>query len=258
MSITSVTRGLLLAGGLAVAAGGSVQAAGPAVEYPSLNWSFNGVFGSYDPAALQRGFQVYKEVCSACHGMEYLAYRNLEEIGFSPQEVRAIAAEYEVEDGPDEFGDMFLRPAIPADRFRQPFPNQQAARAANGGAYPTDLSLIAKQTKYGANYIYAVLTGYEDEPPPDSDVTLAPGQYYNKYKGAFGMAQPLWPDSVEYADGTPATVSQMSQDVSHFLMWAAEPHMETRKQTGIKAIIFLLIFTGILYAVKRKVWSDLK
>ncbi|GAB5467395.1 MAG: hypothetical protein Kilf2KO_04250 [Rhodospirillales bacterium] len=255
MSFASLTKGLVLAGGLLVAANGAQAAGGE--PYPSLDWSFQGVFGTYDRASVQRGFQVYKEVCSACHGMHYLAYRNLGEIGFSPEEVKAIAAEYEVEDGPDDFGDMFFRPAIPADTFREPFPNVEAARAANGGAYPPDLSLVAKRTPYGANFVYGTLTGYEDEPPPGSDVTLAPGQYYNKYKGAFSMAPVLFKGSVEYTDGTAATVHQMSYDVSNFMMWAAEPHMESRKQTGIKAILFLLVFTGILYAVKRKIWSKL-
>ncbi len=255
MSVAKIAHGLLLAGGLFAAS--TAHAAESSVAYPELDWSFLGVFGSYDQAELQRGFQVYKEVCSACHGMRLLAYRNLEGIGFSPEEVKAIAAEYQVVDGPDENGDMFERPAIPADRFREPFANIELARAANGGAAPPDLSLIAKRTAYGANYTYAILTGYEEEPPHDSDIKLEPGQYYNKYKGAFSMAPPLLPDIIEYHGGTEATVDQMSRDVSAFLMWAAEPHMEIRKETGIKAILFLLVFTAILYAVKRKIWADL-
>ncbi len=255
MSVAKIAQGLLLTGGLLAAS--TAQAAETGVHYPELDWSFNGVFGTYDQAALQRGFQVYKEVCSACHGLRLLSYRNLEGIGFSPEEVKAIAAEYMVVKGPDENGDMFEAPALPSDRFREPFPNIEAARAANGGAAPPDLSLVAKRTAYGANYVYALLTGYEEEPPADSELKLAPGQYYNKYKGAFSMAPPLLPDIVEYHDGTEATVDQMSRDVSQFLMWAGEPHMEARKETGIKAILFLIVFTAVLYAVKRKVWADL-
>jgi len=253
--MTRILRSIVVATSLFAAP--AALAAGPDVHYPSLDWSFDGVFGTYDRANLQRGFQVYKEVCSACHGLKYVAFRNLEALGYSEVEVKAIAAEFTVTDGPDEYGDMFTRPGRPSDFFPQPFANEQAARAANGGAYPPDLSLIAKRTPYGANYPYAILTGYEDEPPPDSDVTLQPGQYYNKYKGAFGMAQPLYPDMIQYQDGTQSSVHQMSYDVSNFLMWAAEPQMETRKQTGIKAILFLLAFTAVLYAVKRKVWKDL-
>ncbi len=251
------TQGLLLAAGLVVAAN-SADASESAFEpYPSLDWSFNGIFGTYDRASLQRGFQVFNEVCSACHGLRLLSYRNLEGIGFSPEEVKAIAAQHEVEDGPDDNGDMFTRPAIPSDRFRSPFPNIQAARAANGGAAPPDLSLVAKRTEHRANYPYGMVTGYEDEPPHGSDVVLLPGQYYNKYRGAISMAPPLSDGVIEYTDGTEATVDQMAYDVSNFLMWAAEPHMEDRKETGIKAILFLLVFTIILYAVKRKVWAKL-
>ncbi|MEQ8654214.1 MAG: cytochrome c1 [Kiloniellales bacterium] len=266
MKAQLTTKGLLVAAALLTATCGAALAAGGGGEdgntwhtekFPSLEWSFDGVFGTYDRAALQRGYQVYNEVCSACHGMRLLAYRNLEGIGFSPEEVKAIAAKVEVEDGPDEFGDMFTRPGLPSDHFKSPFPNVEAARAANGGAAPPDFSLLAKRTAYGPNYIFGILTGYEDDLPANADFKLQPGQYFNKYKGAFSMAPPLFDDMVEYSDGTPATLHQMASDVSNFLMWAAEPHMETRKQTGIKAILFLLVFTVILYAVKRKVWAKL-
>lgn len=255
-------KGLLLAASLLTASAGGALAAGGGdgwhpEPFPELEWSFDGVFGAYDRASLQRGYQVYNEICSACHGLRLLAYRNLEAIGFSPEAVKAIAAGVEIEDGPDEFGDMFLRPGLPSDHFREPFPNVEAARAANGGAAPPDLSLVNKRTKYAANYVYGILTGYEDEPPADSGLTLLPGQSFVKYKGAFSMAQPLFDDMVEYTDGTAATVHQMSYDVSNFLMWAAEPHMESRKETGIKALLFLLVFTVILYAVKRKIWAKL-
>ncbi len=264
MKARLTSKGVLLAAALLTASSGAALAAGGGKEgvwnpekFPSIEWSFDGVFGTYDRAALQRGYQVYNEVCSACHGLRLLAYRNLEGIGFSPEEVKAIAAQVDIEDGPDDFGDMFTRPGLPSDHFREPFPNVQAARAANGGAAPPDLSLVAKRTAYAANYAYGILTGYEDELPHDADFKLQPGQYFNKYKGAFSMAPPLFEGMVEYSDGTEASVHQMAYDVSNFFMWAAEPHMETRKETGIKAILFLLVFTVILYAVKRKVWAKL-
>ncbi len=265
MKFHRTTQGLLLAAALMTAAGGAALAAGGGGDddkwhpepLPSLDWSFEGVFGTYDRASLQRGFQVYKEVCSACHGLRLLSYRNLEAIGFSPEEVKAIAAQHEVEKGPDENGDMFTAPALPSDRFRLPFPNIEAARAANGGAAPPDLSLLNKRTAYRANYPYGIITGYLDEAPADYEGKLQPGQYFNKYKGPLSMAPPLADSMVEYHDGTDATVHQMAYDVSNFLMWTAEPHMEVRKQTGIKAIFFLLVFTVILYAVKRKVWAKL-
>ncbi len=258
MTARRFTQGLLLAAGLLAAPAAAGAAESNLEPYPSLDWSFEGVFGTYDRASLQRGFQVYNEVCSACHGLRLLAYRNLEAIGFSPEEVKAIAAQSEVvNQTPDESGDLFTRPAVPSDHFREPFPNIEAARAANGGAAPPDLSLVAKRTAYRANYPYAMLTGYEEEPPHDSGIELLPGQYYNKYRGPISMAPPLLEGIIEYSDGTEASVHQMSYDVSNFLMWAAEPHMEARKQTGIKAILFLLVFTVILYAVKRKIWAKL-
>jgi ubiquinol-cytochrome c reductase cytochrome c1 subunit len=244
---------LALALGLGLTSG--ARAAGEMVPPPNVDFSHEGIFGTFDRAAAQRGFQVYKEVCSACHAMSLLSYRNLQALGFSEDEVKAIAAQYEVTAGPNDAGEMFQRAAVPADRFRSPFPNEQAARASNNGALPPDLSLMAKARPHGEEYINAFLTGYVD---PPADVTVPEGQYYNKYFPGHlvGMPPILQPDGVTYADGTAATPEQMAHDVSVFLTWAAEPHLEARKQMGVKVILFLLVFTGMMYAVKRKVWAD--
>ena len=229
-------------------------------ELPSRNWSFDGVFGTFDRAALQRGFQVYKDVCAACHSMNLVAYRNLADPGgpgFNEAEVKAIAASVEVTNAlPNDQGEMFQRPALPSDKFKSPFANEQAAKAANNGALPPDLSLITKARPGGADYIYALLTGYGD---PPADFKVSQGLNYNKYFPGhqIAMAPPLAPDAVGYTDGTQATVDQMAADVSHFLMWAAEPKLEERKRIGFQAMLFLIVATGVFYAVKRKVWSDL-
>jgi ubiquinol-cytochrome c reductase cytochrome b/c1 subunit len=225
---------------------------------PKVEWSFNGPFGTYDRAALQRGFQVYKQVCSACHSMNLMSYRNLTEIGLTELQVKAVAAEYSVTDGPNDDGEMFERPALPSDRFKAPYKNEKAARAANNGALPPDLSLLVKARHDGSNYVHGILTGFTDAP---SDFKLNPGMYYNKYFAghAIGMPPPLTAEGqVTYADGTPATVDQMAKDVSQFLTWAAEPKMEDRKRMGIKVIMFLIVFAGIMYAVKKKVWKGLE
>ena len=252
--IVSAARALVVAGLLALPAG-QAGAAGEAPKPPAQQWSFDGIFGTWDLASLQRGFQVYKEVCAACHGMRLLSYRNLADIGFSEDEVRAIAAQYFITDGPDEFGDMFEREGRPSDRFASPFPNEQAARAANNGAYPKDLSVIAKARAGGPDYLHALLTGYR-EPPADTE--MSPGMFYNEYFPGHQMAMPevLFEESVSYADGSPMTVEQYAYDVSNFLMWAAEPTLEERKRMGIKVILFLIVFTALMYAVKRKVWAD--
>lgn len=223
---------------------------------PAQHWSFDGLFGTFDQGALQRGYQVYREVCASCHGMNLIAFRNLSEIGLAPEQIGEIAAGYEVQDGPNDEGEMFLRPARASDRLPSPFPNEQAARFANGGAYPPDLSLITKARLDGPNYVYALMTGYQD-PPPDG-VTMMPGMSYNDYFPGhqIAMAPPLSDGRVEYADGTEATVAQMSRDVVTFLAWAAEPELEERKRLGIKAMLFLIVFTAMLYALKRKIWSD--
>lgn len=235
---------------------GSAQAAGDAVELKSVSWKHGGLFGTYDRAAAQRGLQVYREVCAGCHGLGLVAFRTLADLGFSEEEIKALAAESEFVDGPDGDGEMFERPGKPSDKFPSPFPNEQAARASNGGAYPPDLSLITKARAHGDDYLYSLLTGYADVP---ADFTLDEGMNYNAYFAGhqIAMPAPLSEDAVEYADGTPATVDQMAKDVTVFLAWAAEPKLEQRKSVGLKVILFLLILAAVFYAVKRKVWSDL-
>lgn len=241
--------------GLALLSGTAVSVAAEAEHPEAQDWQFTGLFGKFDVAAIQRGLQVYLEVCSACHSLNQIAYRNLLDLGFNADEVKAIAAEYEVTDGPDDNGDMFERPARPSDKFVLPFANEKAARASNNGAFPTDLSLLAKAHPAGPDYIYAVLTGFDD--PPD-DVELGDGMNYNPYFSGkqIAMAQPLFEDSVEYSDGTKATVENMARDVANFLHWTAEPEMEDRKRIGWKVVLFLLVLSALLYATKRKVWSS--
>jgi ubiquinol-cytochrome c reductase cytochrome c1 subunit len=252
------TAKLLIASVLALGLGmGAAQAAsGPKV--PAQDWPHTGFFGTFDRASLQRGYQVYKEVCSACHAMKQIRYRNLDGIGLSAAEIAALAKEYEVSDGPNDQGEMFQRPARPSDRFKSPFANELAARAANGGAYPLDLSLIAKNRAGGENYVYALLTGYRERPP--AGVTLMEGMSYNDWFPGhqIAMSAPLSADRVTYADGTPATVERMAKDVSTFLAWAASPHLEARNQLGVKVMLFLFILTGLLYATKRKIWRNVK
>jgi len=235
------------------------HAAGDAKHPEAMEWSFSGPFGTYDRNALRRGFQVYKEVCASCHGLSHMSYRNLSQRGgpeFSEAEVKAIAAEYLVEDGPDDYGDMFERAALPRDGFVEPYPNENAGRAANGGAYPPDLSLINKARGGGADYVYAILAGYEEAP---EGMEMRAGLYYNPYMsgGKIAMPAPLLEDIVEYGDGTPATVEQMSADVVHFLEWAAEPKMEERKRIGLMVMIYLSIFAALMYISMRKIWGDL-
>ncbi len=248
-------KAFAILGGLLAVAPSPARAAGEAIPIPDTRFSFDGIFGTYDRASAQRGFQVYKEVCSACHAMRLLSYRNLRELGLTEAQVAAIAAQFTVVDGPNDEGQMFERPARAADRFRRPFPNQQAARAANNGAYPVDLSVITKARPNGADYVFALLTGYQD---PPAGVTMMDGMNYNRYFPGhqIAMAAPLNPDQVEYADGTPATVEQMARDVTTFLAWAAEPELEQRRAMGVKVILFLTILGGLAYAVKRRVWAD--
>lgn len=233
-----------------------VHAAGEHIELPKQQWSFEGVTGTFDRGALQRGFQVYKQVCSACHGMNKMAYRNLAALGYNEAELKAIAGEYTVMDGPNDEGEMFERPARPSDTFKKPFPNDNAARYANNGALPPDMSLIVRSRSGGADYIYALLTGYVDAP---ADFKVSEGMHYNKYFGGhqIAMAAPLVAGGVSYGDGTDASVEQMAKDVATFLTWASEPAMEIRKQTGIKVMIFLLVFSVLMYLTKRKVWKDM-
>ena len=222
---------------------------------PHQTWSFDGVFGTYDRAALQRGFQVYKEVCSVCHAVKHLAFRNLEEIGYTEDQVKGIAAQYQVTDGPNDEGQMFQRPARPSDPIPAPFPNDQAARAANNGALPPDLSLITKAREGGPDYVYAILTGFKD---PPAGFKVNEGMYYNQYFAGHQIKMPpplTQTDQLKYADGTQATVPQMSHDVVSFLSWAAEPNLNERHRIGFKVILFLIIATGVFYAAKRKIWS---
>jgi ubiquinol-cytochrome c reductase cytochrome c1 subunit len=219
-----------------------------------MSWQHDGLFGTFDRAAAQRGFQVYREVCSACHGLTYIAFRNLAELGFSEEQIRALAAEYSVEDGPNDEGEMFERPAVPADPIPPPYPNPQAARVANGGALPPELSLITKARADGTNYLYSLLLGYEE---PPADEPEREGLYYNVFFPGhwIAMPAPLSEGIVTYGDGTEATVSQMAADVATFLTWAGEPTLEQRKQTGLKVMLFLIVLTGLFYATMRKVWA---
>ncbi|MCD8494081.1 MAG: cytochrome c1 [Alphaproteobacteria bacterium] len=220
------------------------------------DWSFNGPFGTYDRAALQRGFMVYRQVCSACHAMKHLHYRDLEALGYDEGQIKTIAADVTVQDGPDDEGEMFDRPGRPSDPFKSPFANEKQAKASNGGALPPDLSLITKARHGGADYVFGILTGFEE---PPAEVTLLPGQHYNKTMPGhiIAMAPPLQDGQVSYEDGSAQTVEQYAKDVGQFLTWAADPYLEERKRTGVKVILFLLAFAGIMYAVKRKIWADL-
>ena len=223
---------------------------------PTVNWSFSGPFGTYDRASEQRGLQVWQGVCANCHSMKEAYYRNLEGIGLTPEQVKAFAAGITVSGGTDDAGQPIERPALPADHFRSPFANDKAARAANNGALPPDHSLIEKAREGGATYLYALLNGYRD---PPSDMKMSDGMNYNIYFPGrqIAMAQPLHDGAVEYTDGTPATVEQMSKDVTTFLTYMAEPEMEQRKRMGLKIVLFLAGMTVVTYAVKRKIWADL-
>jgi ubiquinol-cytochrome c reductase cytochrome c1 subunit len=249
--------GALVLGAAAALSATPARAAGEAIHLPEVRFSFEGLFGTFDRGSLQRGFQVYKEVCSACHAMRQLSYRNLMEIGLTEAQARAIAAQFQVMDGPNDQGEMFERPARLSDRFRRPFPNEQAARAANNGAYPPDLSVMTKARPNGADYLHALLTGYQDPPP---GFNLMDGMNYNAYFPGHQIAMPnvLNPGQVEFADGTEATVDQMARDVTTFLAWAAEPELEQRRRMGVRIILFLIVLGGLTYAVKRKVWADVK
>ena len=222
-----------------------------------VDWSFKGFTGKFDRSSLQRGYQVYNEVCASCHSMSLLSYRNLGEKGgpeFSVEQVKAIAANFEVTDGPNSDGEMFTRQGRPSDKFVSPYPNVQAAMAANGGAYPPDMSVLVKARKGGADYIYSVLIGYTE---PPANFELEEGVYYNKYMDGnkIKMSNPLSDDLVSYSDGTKATEAQMAKDVTTFLTWAAEPHLEERHKLGFKVIIFLIILSILVYFSMRRLWS---
>ncbi|MGA7715138.1 MAG: cytochrome c1, partial [Bradyrhizobium sp.] len=273
--VASIVVAFVVAGGLIAA---SVQSARAEDNTPpSQKWSFSGPFGKYDRGALQRGLKVYKEVCSNCHSLNYIAFRNLADPGgpgYSEAQAAAFASDYKIKDGPNDSGDMFDRPGRVADYFPPPFPNEQAAAAANGGKAPPDLSLMAKARSYergfpqfifdfftqfqeqGPNYIDAILNGFEDKPP--AGVTIPEGTYYNKYYPghAIKMPKPLSDGQVTFDDGSPATVQQYAHDVATFLMWAAEPKMEARKHLGLQVFVFLIIFAFLMYFTKKKVWAD--
>lgn len=234
---------------------------GVPIEVPfeeAREWSFVGPLGWYDQAQLRRGFQVYMETCGACHSLRQVAYRNLSAlgIGFGPEDIKALAAEYKVQDGPDDSGKMFMRPATPADRLVPPYPNKEAARVANNGMYPPDLSLIAKARKGGPHFLRDFLMGYG---APPEGVEVRPGMYYNAAVSGLqtGMPPVLTDGLVDYEDGTEATVEQMAKDVTAFLVWTADPHMQERKAMGFKVVIFLALLTIMFVALKREVWAHL-
>ena len=258
MKMKALLRTILVIAALAGAGGytGSAIAAGETPHAPEQDWSFDGMFGTYDRAALQRGMKVYQNVCSACHGMEHLRYRNLSALGYNENQVKNIAAQYMVTDGPNDEGEMFQRTALPSDPFVSPYPNDNAAKYANNGAMPPDLSLITKARHGGADYIYALLTGYSED---HHGVDVPEGKYYNEYfpGHVISMAPPLADDIVPYEDGTAQTVEQYSKDLGYFLTWAADPYMLDRKRIGLRVILFLLVFAGIMYAYKRQLWAKL-
>ena len=276
-AMASIAVMLAVGGALFVGTAQDARAAEGGPTPPSLKWSFAGPLGKFNQPQLQRGLKVYKEVCAACHSLSYVAFRNLADPGgpgYNAAQAAAFAEEYKVKDGPNDAGDMFERPGRPADRFPAPFANENAARAANGGAYPPDLSLIAKARSYdrgfplflwdvvtqfqeqGPNYLVALLTGYEDTPPKGFD--LPAGSAYNKYfpGHAIKMPKPISDGQVTYDDGSPQTAEQYAKDVTAFLMWTAEPHMEARKRLGLQVMIFLIVFAGLMYFTKKKVWAN--
>ena len=267
---------LVLAGsllGLAVIAQPALAADEHSPAPPRVKWSFSGPFGKYDRAQLQRGLKVYREVCAVCHGLKYVAFRNLADLGYSEGQIKAIASEYKIQDGPNDQGDMFEREGRPADHFPTPWPNENAARARYNGV-PPDMSVLAKARGYergfpwfifdiftqfqehGVDYIHALMTGYKEKPP--AGFTLPQGSFYNEYfpGHAIAMPPPLSDKRIDYTDGSPTTVDQFSKDVSAFMMWAAEPHMEARKRIGFQVMIFLIVLAGLLYFTKKKVWAD--
>jgi ubiquinol-cytochrome c reductase cytochrome c1 subunit len=228
--------------------------AAEAPKPPPQPWSYQGVFGVFDRPALQRGYLVYKQVCAACHSMNLVSYRNLLQIGFDEAAAAGFAAEVQIADGPNDEGEMYDRPGRLSDRFKKPFANEKAARAANNGAFPPDLSLMVKARPVGADYMFALLTGYTNAP---GNVQLMEGMHYNTFFPGhqIAMAPPLADNAVEFPDGTPASIANMARDVVQFLAWAAEPKMEERKRIGVKVMLFVLVLTALLYAVKRKVWA---
>ena len=228
-----------------------------AMSLKKQNWSFEGIFGRYDNSTLQRGLQIYQEVCSACHGMKRLRFRELRDLGFTDGQIKIYAETFEILDGPNELGEMFLRPGEPSDTFVSPYKNKEEAKASFGGSYPPDLSLLTKAIKNGPDYIYSLLTGYED---PPKEFKLTDGLYYNPYYDGkvIAMPPPLYDNAIEYIDGTNASLDQLSYDIVHFLNWAAEPKLQQRKSLGLKVLLFLIVLTLLLYVTMKEIWSRLE
>ncbi len=257
LASAAIAAGLVTAGGAAMAAGGGDSACAPDhVEHVERHWSFQGVFGHYDHDSALRGFEVYKNVCASCHSLDLFAFRNLSALGATEDEIKGVAATYEVPAAPNDEGDVLPRPALPSDHMPAPFPNEKAAAASNGGAIPPDLSLIVKAREELENHVPNILGGYMD---PPAGCEIPEGKYYNAhFPGyAIGMAPPLFDGAVEYADGTPASVEQMTKDVTQFLAFVAEPKLEERKRMGVKVVLFLVILTVLLYLVKKQVWRKI-
>jgi len=275
-------KGLALAAlGLSLLAGHAAQAAPEPLEPKNVSWSFEGPFGKFDQAQLQRGYKVYREVCSACHSMNLMYFRNLGQKGgpfYDPKYpnpndnpyVKSLAKDIQVKDIDSDTGDQIQRPATPADKFPAPFPNEPAARASNGGALPPDLSVIVKAREGGPQYIYSILTGFV---PPPAGLTVDPGRYYNPYMngdltsawhgrgpvphgGFIAMPPPLAPGKVTFDDKSPSTVAEEAKDVTAFLAWASEPKMEERKAFGFGAMIYLLAFAVLLWFSYKRVWRN--
>ncbi|GMM53425.1 ubiquinol--cytochrome-c reductase catalytic subunit [Maudiozyma humilis] len=247
--------GLLYADSLTANA---MTAAEHGLHSPEFDWPQNGPFETFDHASIRRGYQVYREVCAACHSLDRVAWRTLVGVSHTNSEVKAMAEEFEYDDEPDDDGNPKKRPGKLADNIPGPYPNEQAARAANQGALPPDLSLIVKARHGGSDYIFSLLTGYPEEPP--EGVVLPVGANYNPYfpGGSIAMGRVLFDDLVEYEDGTPATTSQMAKDVTQFLNWASEPEHDERKRQGLKAIIILSSLYLLSVWVKKFKWAGIK
>lgn len=243
--------------GLGVALQASVMASDLTLHPPEMPWSHKGMFESLDHRSIRRGYVVYKQVCAACHSMDYMYYRNLVDVCFTEGEAKAEAEEQMIMDGPDDEGNMFERPGKLADRFPRPYANDEAAKAANNGALPPDLTFIVNARHGGEDYIFSLLTGYCD---PPAGIEIRDGLHYNPYfaGGAIGMAQQLYSEGVEYEDGTPASVAQMAKDVCTFLRFAAEPEHDQRKRMGLKCMMIFGMLIPICYYLKRHKFSSLK
>ncbi len=228
------------------------------ISLKKQNWTFEGIFGRYDNQSLQRGLQIYQEVCSACHGMKRLRFRELKDLGFTNDQIKKYAETFEILDGPNELGEMFVRPGESSDTFVSPFKNKEEAKAAFNGIYPPDLSLLIKTIKNGPDYIYSLLTGYEENPPQGFE--LSEGLYYNPYQDGkvIAMPPPLYDNVIEYIDGTDASLHQLSYDIVNFLNWAAEPELQKRKSLGLKVLLFLIALTLLLYVTMKEIWSRIE